>query len=107
GVEVDPIAISMSPTAMQLANISTSVAGTIKPKKTIRLNGKVQVDERLVFSQTSHMPGRIEKLAVTFTGEYVQEGQPVAYSYSPELVTAQRELFEAYQIRETQPQLYN
>lgn len=105
--EIDPMAISMSPTAMQLANVSTAVVGTMQPVKTIRLNGKVQEDERLVLSQTSHFPGRIERLAVTFTGEYVRKGQPVAYSYSPELVTAQEELFEAYQIRETQPQLYN
>ena len=105
--DIDPMAISMSPTAMQLANVSTAIVGTMAPIKTIRLNGKVQEDERLVLSQTSHIPGRIERLAVTFTGEYVQKGHPVAYSYSPELVTAQEELFKAYQIRETQPQLYN
>jgi len=102
----DPLSVSMSPTAMQLASVATAEVGTLSPIKTLQLNGKVQEDERLVFSQTSHFPGRIERLMVNFTGEYVAKGQPIAYLYSPELVTAQQELFEAYKIRENQPQLY-
>ncbi len=102
----DPTAISMSPTAMQLASISTVVVGGSEPVKAIRLNGKVQPDERLVVSQSSHIPGRIEKLAVNFTGEYIKQGQPIASVYSPQLVTAREELLEAARIRESQPQLY-
>ena len=102
----DPTAISMSPTAMQLANISTTVVGKSEPVKTVRLNGKILPDERRVVSQTSHVPGRIENLAVNFTGEYVKQGQSIASIYSPQLVTAQEELFEAARIRETQPQLF-
>jgi len=106
GEVVDPMAVSMSPTAMQLANVATAQVGSLRPIKNVQLNGKVQEDERLVFSQTSHVPGRIEKLTVNFTGEYVSKGQPIAYLYSPEVVTAQEELFEAYKIRDSQPQLY-
>lgn len=104
--ELDPMAISMSPTAMQLASVSTAVVGTTAPVKSLRLNGKVQEDERLVFSQTSHIPGRIEQLQVNFTGEFVNKGQVIASLYSPELVTAQEELFEAQKIKDTQPALY-
>jgi Cu(I)/Ag(I) efflux system membrane fusion protein len=104
--EMDPMAISMSPTAMQLAQVRVEKVGKSTPNKFVRLNGKVQEDERLVFSQSSHIPGRIEKLAVNFTGEYVRKGQPIAYIYSPELVTAQEELFQAKKISATQPQLY-
>lgn len=105
--EIDPMAISMSPTAMQLADISTAVVGAMNPAKMVRLNGKVQSDERLVYSQSSHIPGRIENLMVNFTGDYVKKGQIIASVYSPELVTAQEELFEAQKIKETQPQLFN
>jgi len=105
--EIDPKAITMSPTAMQLANVSTAPAGKINPIKQVRLNGKVQADERLVFTQSSHIPGRIEKLLVNFTGEYVTKGQAIASIYSPDLVTAQEELLVAKNIRETQPQLFN
>lgn len=104
--EVDPMAVSMSPTAMQLANVTTDVVGKMMPVKSLRLNGKVQEDERLLFSQTSHIPGRIEQLMVNFTGDYVSKGQTIAYIYSPELVTAQEELFEAYRMRDSQPRLY-
>ncbi|MEQ8905326.1 efflux RND transporter periplasmic adaptor subunit [Ekhidna sp.] len=106
GEGIDPMAITMSPTAMQLANVVTSVVGSESAMKTIRLNGKVQEDERLIFSQTTHFPGRIEKLAVNFTGEYVSKGSVIANLYSPQLVTAQEELFEAYKIKESQPNLY-
>jgi len=105
--EIDPMAVSMSPTAMQLASISTAVVGKMNPVKSVRLNGKVQEDERRVFSQPSHVPGRIESLAVNFTGEQVKKGQVIATVYSPELVTAQNELFEAQKFKETQPALFN
>lgn len=107
GVEADPMAINMSNTAMQLANISTAVVGKIKPVKTIRLNGKIQTDERLVVSQSSHIPGRIERITVNFTGEFVNKGQEIAAIYSPELVTAQEELLETQKIKDLQPQLFN
>ena len=103
----EALAISMSPTAMQLANVSTAIVGATEPKKIVRLNGKVQEDERLLTSQSTHIPGRIESLKVNFTGEYVQKDQVIATIYSPELVTAQEELFEAQKIRETQPALFN
>lgn len=104
--EIDPMAVSMSPTAMQLAQVQTIIVGQGSAEKSIQLNGKVQVDERLLFTQSSHVSGRIEKLGVKFTGEFVSEGQVIAYLYSPELVTAQEELFEAKKIAETQPALF-
>ncbi|WP_320112890.1 efflux RND transporter periplasmic adaptor subunit [Draconibacterium orientale] len=104
--EVDPNAVSMSATAMQLANIKTTIVGAVEPLKVVRLNGKVQEDERLIFSQSSHISGRIEDLLVNFTGDYVKKGQVIASVYSPDLVTAQEELFEAQKIKDTQPQLF-
>lgn len=103
----NPLEIRMSPTAMQLANVQTSIVTKQKPVKEVRMNGKVKTDERKVFSQSSHIPGRIEKLTVNFTGEAIQKGQVLAYIYSPELVAAQEELFEAQKIKETQPTLFN
>ena len=105
--ELDPMAVSMSPTAMQLAQVQTLVVDKGKTNKSIRLNGKVQADERLLSTQSSHIPGRIEKLSVNFTGEFVSAGQVLANVYSPELVTAQEELFEAKKIKESQPALFN
>ncbi|MEZ5016036.1 MAG: efflux RND transporter periplasmic adaptor subunit [Flavipsychrobacter sp.] len=107
GSDVGSSEVRMTPTAMQLANVQTSIVKRQKPVKEIRMNGKVKPDERKLFSQVSHIPGRLERLLVDFTGEYVSSGQTIAYVYSPELVTAQDELLEAYKIKETQPELYN
>ena len=103
----NPMEIKMSAAAMQLANIRTSVVSRKHPEMEIRLNGKVQPDEQNIFTQTAHIAGRIEKLMVDYTGEYVRKGQEIALVYSPLLVTAQEELFEAYKIRDSQPDLYN
>lgn len=105
--ELDPMAVSMSPTAMQLAQVQTLVVGTRDAEKSMRLNGKVQVDERLLFTQSSHIPGRVEKLSANFSGEYISQGQVIAYVYSPELVTAQKELFLAKKVKDSQPALFN
>ncbi len=104
--ESNPMEIRMSPTAMQLADIVTAEVGKTSPEKQIRLDGKVQADERLVYSQSSHIPGRVEKLLLNFTGKYVKKGSTIAYVYSPELVTAQKELFEASKVKDLQPALY-
>lgn len=104
---IDPNAISMSATAMQLANVQTAVVGAINHVKEVRLNGKIKEDERLLFSQSSHVPGRIENLSVNFTGDYVRKGQVIASVYSPELVTAQEELFQAQKMQDSQPQLFS
>lgn len=102
----DPLAIKMSKNAMQLANVRTASVGKEAAIKKIRLNGKVMADERRMYSQVSHIAGRIEDLSVNFTGEYVSKGQRIAKIYSPELVSAQKELFETIKLKDTQPQFY-
>jgi membrane fusion protein, copper/silver efflux system len=102
----DPSAIHLSKEAAQLANILTSIVKKQKPVKEVRLYGKVQADERLFQSQVAHVPGRIERLDVNFTGEQVKKGQILAEIYSPELITAQQELLETAKTKLTQPELY-
>ncbi len=102
----DPAVFVMSENALRLANVSTMIIGKSDAQRAIRLNGKVQVDERNSYSQTTHIPGRIEQLRINFTGEKVSRGQTLALIYSPELVTAQEELLQAYAIRDSQPELF-
>jgi Cu(I)/Ag(I) efflux system membrane fusion protein len=103
---VDPDAIHMSKDAVQLANVLTTTVTKHKPVKEVRLYGKVQADERLFQSQTAHVPGRIERLNINFTGEPVVKGQVLAEIYSPELITAQQELLETVKTKQLQPELY-
>lgn len=104
----DPLVLQMTQAAMKLANIQTTIVGTSSKGfkgKSIRLSGKVKADERLASSQVAHLPGRIEKLYVTFTGEQVSVGQKLADIYSPDLIAAQRELLEAVKLQSINPGL--
>ena len=106
GRSANPLVLEMTREAMKLANVQTTVVGRSgRQERTLRLTGKIQADERLTASQVAHVPGRIEELFVTFTGEQVKKGQPLIRLYSPELVTAQRELLEALRLGEIGLQL--
>ncbi len=98
--------IIMTPEAIQLANIQTSVIGKSNALKEVRLLGRVKPDERRLYAQVSHIPGRIERLYINFTGEKVLRGQRIARIYSPDLISAQKELFESIRSRDIYPQLY-
>lgn len=106
GITIDPDAILMTKEAVQLANVLTSAVSKQSVVKELRLYGKVQTDERLLQSQVSHLPGRIEKLLINFTGEVVRKGQTLAVIYSPDLITAQQELLETVTTKQSQPVLY-
>jgi Cu(I)/Ag(I) efflux system membrane fusion protein len=107
GSSNDPLVLEMTPEAVKLAGVQTTVIGdnNIAAKKSLRLSGKVQADERRASTQVAHVPGRIEKLWVSFTGEQVTKGQKLAEIYSPELITAQRELLEAIKLKDINPDL--
>lgn len=103
--EIDDSTIQMTPEAIALANIQTTIVGHQDVVKDLQLYGVIQVDERLKHSQTSHVNGRIEELYINFTGEPVKKGQIIAKIYSPELMTAQQELLEAAKLNDLQPGL--
>lgn len=103
---VDEDAIHLSDEAMALAKVQTSIVGKGNNTKEVRLYGKVQADERLLQNQVAHIPGRIEKLYLNFTGEVVNAGQTLVEIYSPNLVTAQQELLQTAGTKKIQPELY-
>jgi len=104
--QTHPDEIQLSESAAKLADIQTYVVRTGTPENEILLQGKVQADERRIAALTARFGGRIEKLFVSFTGEQVTRGQKLATIYSPELVTAQRELLEAASYKGTRPSIY-
>lgn len=104
--DIDPNEIMMSESAAKLADIQTTTVTKGRATKSIYLQGKVQVDERNIAELTARFGGRIEKLFINFTGQNVKKGEKLATIYSPELVTAQRELLEAFAHKETRPALY-
>jgi len=105
-LDQDPELVSMSEYAQKLANVQTMIVGEKNDAGQIRLNGKIAVDERRSYVQSSHIAGRVEQLMVNFTGEKVTRGQALARMYSPKLMTAQKELLQAHAIRESNPALF-
>ncbi len=103
--EIDEQAIEMSESAIKLAEVQTTIVSKGAASKDLQLYGKIQVDERLKQSQTAHVPGRIEKLMINVTGEQVSKGQRIATIYSPELITAQKELIESLSLKDKYPAL--
>lgn len=102
----NPLVLEMSERAIKMAQIETVAIGIgSTASNRLRLSGKIKVDERLSASQVAHVPGRIEKLYVTFTGEQIWKGQKLADIYSPELLTAQAELLQALQFADQNPEL--
>ncbi|MFU8813294.1 MAG: efflux RND transporter periplasmic adaptor subunit [Balneolaceae bacterium] len=95
----------MTPAAMQLARVQTEEVASVRPKKTVNLTGRIEVDEREVVNVSAHFPGRVTALNVNFTGTAIEQNQPMATVYSPELIAAQRELIEAVKRRQQNPQL--
>ena len=104
--DANPMIHEMTPQAVAMANIHTSRVTGVSPEGEVFLTGKIKADERQIASVTAKFPGRIEQLFVNFTGEVVRSGEKLATIYSPELVTAQKELLEASSTKETYPQLY-
>jgi len=101
------IGFQMTADAIKLANIQTSIIGNngATEGSTLKLNGRIQANETKSASLVTHISGRIEKLDVSYTGEQVNKGQKIATIYSPELITAQKELLEAQKIQDISPGL--
>lgn len=104
-VTIDDDAIGMSEAAMKLAEVQSAIVLRGQASKEVLLYGKIQANEQLLQSQAAHVPGRIEKLMINVTGETVKSGQLIATIYSPELVTAQKELVEALSLKDKYPSL--
>ncbi len=103
---INPMVHEMTAEAIAMSNIQTTIVGGMTSSGELLLTGKIEADERQNASVTAKFPGRIEKLFVSFTGEQVKAGQRLATVYSPELVTAQKELLEAAKTRNVFPELY-
>ena len=97
GAHTDPAVLEMTEAAVALAAVRTTevVPADARGADTLRLTGRLQLDEAKATTLSAHVPGRIERLFVQFEGERIEAGQRVALIYSPELVAAQRELLAA------------
>lgn len=81
-----------SPNESVIASIKT-IKGEYKSQATnITAAGIVTYDTRNIYNIPAKVGGRLEKVYLKYPFQPVKKGQKVAEIYSPELVTAQREL---------------
>jgi len=77
-----------------------SIVATVKTIKgefksmplSVEVQGVVTYDTRNIYTIPARIGGRLEKVFLKYTFQQVRKGQKVAEIYSPELITAQREL---------------
>lgn len=101
-----PYLHTMSPEAVALANVQTARVDSVDSDQELSLSGRITVNEQNLAVITANFSGRIEKLFIDFTGQPVKKGQRLATLYSPDLITAQKELLEAGRNKESNPTLY-
>ena len=100
GADEEPLAtnqIKISTEKIQKLGVRLESAQLRALDKTVRAGGRIEPDERRLFTIASKFEGYVERLHVNVTGQPVAKGQPLFEVYSPELVSAQREYAIAVQ----------
>ena len=100
GADEEPLAanqLKISSEKIQKLGVRTEAAQLRTLDKTVRAAGRIEPDERRLFTIASKFEGYVERLHVNVTGQAVAKGQPLFEVYSPELVSAQREYAIAVQ----------
>jgi len=89
--------IKISTEKVQKLGVRVEAAQLRALDRFVRAAGRIEPDERRVFSISPKFEGYVERLHVNVTGQPVSKGQPLFEVYSPELVSAQREYAIAVQ----------
>lgn len=83
-------------------DVTKTVVGSFKviepvkrePADTIVASGYIGFDKRNINNVNTRVTGRIEKLYVKYSNQRIHKGQPLMTIYSPELLSAQRDLLQ-------------
>lgn len=85
----------VEPEWQQAIGVRSAVVAPRTLEQSLRLPGRVAMDETRMVDVNLRVAGWIETLHVGETGQVVEAGQKLLDLYSPELVTAQRDLLVA------------
>ncbi|MBP9901323.1 MAG: efflux RND transporter periplasmic adaptor subunit [Verrucomicrobia bacterium] len=92
GFDVSSDVITLSPNSIRVLNVQTIEAKVQPLTKTLRVAGTIDDDDSRHRVLSAYVPGRIEKLHVSFVGAEVKAGEPLVEFYSPMLLQTEREL---------------
>lgn len=96
-------AVRISTEKIQKLGVRTELARVQRLERTLRAAGRVEPDERRIYTIAPKFEGYVERLQVNATGQPVAKGQVLFEAYSPELVSAQREYQIALQGLQSSP----
>ena len=82
---------------VQKLGVKSEAAVLRELDKTLRVTGRIEIDERRTYTIAPKFEGWVEHLYVNTTGQAVTKGQPLFDVYSPDLVSTQREYSLAMQ----------
>ncbi|PKO87275.1 MAG: efflux RND transporter periplasmic adaptor subunit [Betaproteobacteria bacterium HGW-Betaproteobacteria-10] len=85
-------AVKVSPARLQTLGVKMARAEMQVLDAAVRAVGRVEVNERLIHDISPRFEGWVERLNVSAVGDPVKRGQALFSVYSPELVSAQKEL---------------
>lgn len=89
--------IKISVDKVQKLGVKTEKAALRQLSHSVRALGRIEPDERRVYTITPKFEGWVDQLLVSATGDVVSAGQTLFEVYSPELISAQREYLIALQ----------
>src|SRR3989339_261801 len=91
------VSVKISTDKVQKLGVKTEQAALRELSRNVRALGRIEPDERRVYTIAPKFEGWVEQLHVNATGDVVKAGQVLFDVYSPELISAQREYLIALQ----------
>ncbi len=89
--------LNISTDKVQKLGVKSEAAALRELNRTLRVTGRIEVNERRTFTIAPKFTGWVARLYVNTIGQTVTKGQPLFEVYSPELASAQREYALAVQ----------
>lgn len=96
----DSGAVAVSPARLQTLGVKTAKAQVQPLDAELRAVGRVEINERAIHDVSPRFEGWIERLYVNASGDPVKRGQALFSVYSPELVSARKEVEIAERLAE-------
>lgn len=86
----------LSDHARKMARVETAAVAFRPLEKQIRTVGRIELDETTIGRITARIDGRVDEVFASFPGTLVKKGEHLVSIYSPDLLSTQTELLNAY-----------
>lgn len=86
--------VALPRSSITVIGVETATIARQPLTRTLRVNGRIEDDDKRHRILSARVRGRIEKLHINFIGAPVEAGAPLITLFSPEMLTAQRVFVE-------------